>query len=196
MLTELVNIGVGRAASMLNSMLHSHIQLRVPSITVLSLPELAKRMERLGQEPVSAVHLKFKGSFSGTAELIFPMDSASKLVDALTGDDEPDNDMDAIRTGTLTEVGNILLNGVLGSIGNVLKQPISYSIPNYLEGGMESLISADLVGQDTTILMTEAVFTVQEMELEGRILLIFEVGTFDALLEAINAFGEKMDRSA
>ena len=33
-LTELINIGVGRAAGMLNQILEAHIQLQVPSVKI------------------------------------------------------------------------------------------------------------------------------------------------------------------
>ena len=31
-----------------------------------------------------------------------------------------DADLDSLRSGTLSEVGNIVINGVMGSIGNIL----------------------------------------------------------------------------
>ncbi|MFP5259477.1 MAG: chemotaxis protein CheC, partial [Acidobacteriota bacterium] len=40
-LQELINIGVGRAAGMLNQMVNTHIQLQVPVLRVLTPKQLA-----------------------------------------------------------------------------------------------------------------------------------------------------------
>jgi chemotaxis protein CheC len=87
-LKELINIGVGHGASMMNSMLRSHIFLQVPFIKIISLEELRKEMEALGGDQLAVVGLKFKGSFSGTAELVFPSTSASNLITVLTDEDQ------------------------------------------------------------------------------------------------------------
>lgn len=96
-LKELINIGVGRAAGVLNQMVHSHILLRVPAVEVLTLRELRRNMAGLGAEPVAAVRLSFDGDFSGEAELVFPPDSASRLVSLLTNESMGTPDLDAVR---------------------------------------------------------------------------------------------------
>ncbi|NEO26772.1 MAG: chemotaxis protein CheC, partial [Kamptonema sp. SIO4C4] len=84
-LQELVNIGVGQAAGTLNEMVQSHIHLKVPEVSVLSLQEAQSTLEsRLNGEFLSSVQLQFHGNFAGVAQLIFPTDSATKLVTILT----------------------------------------------------------------------------------------------------------------
>jgi chemotaxis protein CheC len=184
-LKELINIGVGRAAGVLNEMLQSHVRLRVPSIKVLSLPELDEEMKGLNEESLSAVQLPFKGPFSGTASLVFPTESAANLVGVLIGDETGTPDLDSIKIGALTEVGNIVLNGVMGSIGNVLQLQVEYAVPTYMEGNVGHLVAPDVSEHHTTILLAETRFTVEHLHVDGNIILIFEVGAFDALLDAI-----------
>ena len=186
-LKELINIGVGRAAGMLNDMVQSRVLLQVPYVKIFTPATLHQEIEQLGSEKLSTVRLIFKGPFSGIASLVFPPDSAGKLVDILTGEEPGETDLDSIRIGTLTEVGNIILNGVMGSIGNVLKKHINYSVPTYLENNIEQLLLAENVETDTTILLAHTRFTIEQLQIEGDIILLFEVGSFDALLEAIDA---------
>jgi chemotaxis protein CheC len=186
-LKELINIGVGRAAGMLNDMLLSRVQLQVPYVKVFSPLTLQEEMGELGGDKLSTVRLTFKGPFSGIASLVFPPDSAAKLVDILTGEEPGDTDLDSIRIGTLTEVGNIILNGVMGSIGNVLERHINYSVPAYIEDNIEHLLLADDPDSNTTILLAHTRFTIEQLQIEGDIILLFEVGSFDALLAAIDA---------
>ncbi len=185
-LTELINIGVGRAAGMLNEMLQSHVDLQVPYIQIMSPSSIQEELGYLRPDRVSSVQLRFKGSFSGTASLVFPPDSAGKLVDVLTGEAFGGEDLDEIRVGTLTEVGNIVINGVMGSIGNILQEQIDYSVPTYLEGTVDHLFLSNDHAYDATILIAHTRFRIQEFQIEGNIILFFEVGSFDTLLAAID----------
>ncbi len=185
-LKELINIGVGRAAGVLSEMVHCHIRLQVPFIKILLPAELKNEMEELGKYRVAAVRLGFKGPFSGSAALVFPPDSASKLVAVLTGEESGSSDLDSVRVGTLSEVGNIVINGVMGSISNVLKQSINYSLPSYMEDSIDNLLMLDKPEPDVTVILARTRFTIEQLYIEGDIILIFEVGSFDSLLAAIS----------
>jgi chemotaxis protein CheC len=185
-LQELINIGVGRAASLLNEMVDSHIHLEIPLVKVLTASdayqELAKRFD---DESLASVRLGFTGSFYGTAGLIFPTESASSLVAVLTGEDASSTDLDAVKIGTLSEIGNIVINGVMGSISNVLKQHMNYTLPVYVEDTIDKLLLSTSVS-DSKILLAQARFVIEQLEIIGDIILVFEVSTFDALINAIN----------
>lgn len=186
-LRELINIGVGRAASLLNEMVDSHIRLEIPLVKILTVSDAYQELaERFYNDSLATVRLAFTGSFYGTAGLIFPTESASTLVAVLTGEELDSPDLDAVKIGTLSEIGNIVINGVMGSISNVLKQHMDYTLPVYLEDTIENLLlSAN--ASDSTILLAQARFSIEQLELIGDIILIFEVGTFDALINTINA---------
>lgn len=186
-LKELINIGVGRAAGMLNEMVNSRVYLQVPSVRVFSAPEAKKQLERLDSGKVAAVQLLFKGPFSGTAALVFPTESASNLVAILTGEEPGTYDLDSVRAGTLSEVGNIVINGVMGSIGNVLKERISYSFPKYTEDAIENILASSEPDPNAAVLLARTRFKVKEFQVEGDIILVFEVGSFDTLLASIDA---------
>lgn len=185
-LQELINIGVGRAASLLNEMVDSHIHLEIPVVKVLSATEAYQELDtRFHNNSLASVKLNFTGSFYGTAGLIFPTDSASTLVAVLTGEEADSDDLDAVKIGTLSEIGNIVINGVMGSISNVLKQHMNYTLPVYLEDTIENLLLPTDVSE-SKILLAQARFTIEQLELIGDIILIFELGTFDALINAID----------
>lgn len=185
-LKELINIGIGRAADVLNTMLNAHIHLKVPFIEVLSTSDFKKEMEGLGQDPLAAVELGFRGNFSGSAQLIFTAETASKLVSTLVDETIEPDDIDTIRAGTLSEIGNIVLNGVMGSISNMLKIHLNYSVPNYMEGDVGSLLGESALLNEQTILLAKTRFSVEELDIFGDIALFFGVRVFSALLEAIN----------
>jgi chemotaxis protein CheC len=190
-LQELINIGVGRAAGMLNRMVSTHIQLQVPELVVLSSKEFLTRYGTRSKEIFSAVQLTFTGHFSGLSALIFPPESASRLVGIILGNSviSPD-EAEAMRVETLQEVGNIVLNGVMGSIGNILKENIVFSTPDYVEERFERLVFFGEHADDRAmVLMARTQFTIKDHLIEGEVLILFSLASFDTLLAAIDALG-------
>lgn len=185
-LKELVNIGVGKAAGILNEMLDSHIDLDVPSIISVKPNECENVLSALGDKTMASVQLDFHGSFAGTSMLVFPSDSAVKLVAALTNEEPGSIGLDAVMAGTLNEVGNIVINGVMGSIGNLLENPIDFSLPHYIEGKPSDLINVEKLSDDVMILLVQANFIVKNLQINGKIFLIFKLGSFGSLLTAID----------
>jgi chemotaxis protein CheC len=186
-LKEVINIGVGRAAGELNELLQTHISLQIPSVTLLSLPELPKEIHNLGPERLTMVQLQFAGSFDGSAALVFPPDSASKLVAVLVDEEPGTPDFDAVRASTLSEVGNIVINGVMGSISNVLKQHLDFSPPIYMEDTIKGLLPPGHPLSTSTVLLAQTCFTVTSLHIEGNIFLLCETSLLDSLLAVIDA---------
>ncbi|MEA4856868.1 MAG: chemotaxis protein CheC [Solidesulfovibrio sp.] len=181
-LQELINIGVGRAAGMLNQMVNTHIQLQVPVLRVLTQSQLAQLYAERPDSIFSAVQLGFSGEFAGVSALIFPPESASKLVAVVLGREGVLPGDEAMRRGTLQEVGNIVLNGVMGSIANILREPLRYTPPDFIEADISGII-----GQGTgMILVARTQFSMKDHLIEGEVLIIFSLSSFDSLLTAID----------
>ena len=187
-LKELINVGVGRGASVLNTMLKSHIVLKVPFVKVLSPEDLREEIKALGENRLAAVYLGFKGELSGAAMLVFPEKSAQDLVTASTGEESTDSELDSIRAGTLSELGNIVLNGVMGSIVNMLKLRLIFSVPGYVKESVENILTENTIGSDPLVLFVRVQFLVENLDVEGDIILFFKVGTLDTLLAALDHF--------
>ncbi|EGK86552.1 MULTISPECIES: hypothetical protein [Microcoleus] len=186
-LQELVNIGIGQAAGVLNDMIDSPIRLQIPYLQILTPIDVEEELEQhLNGEQIAAVQLKFTGSFGGIAQLVFPTNSAALLVTMLTGEEVGTHDLDSVKIGTLSEVGNIVINGVMGAISNVLQQRLNYSIPTYSEGTIANLLISGGLATDTVVLLAQTSFMIERLHIEGDIILIFNVNSFDTLLTAIN----------
>jgi chemotaxis protein CheC len=186
-LKEVINLGVGYAAGSLNELVGTPISLCVPEVDILCLDEARVRATTMGWSRVASVHLAFSGPLKGNVALVFPYDSAVKLVSLLTGDEGSNSDVDGIRAATLEETGNIILNGVVGSISNLLQGKISFSIPYYSEQGG---LPARFAGTDKTsaaqVVFARARFGVARQEIEGEIFLFFEMGSLESLVAALD----------
>lgn len=186
-LKEIVNTGVGKAAASLNELVDAHIVLEVPRICLFRPEDPDCAGTGLGTSTLSCVQLGFQGIFNGTAALVFPPASAVKLVAALTGENPETPSLDAVMAGTLNEVGNIIINSVIGTIGNILGKSFDYSLPNYLEGRLVELLHADECEIAVTVLLVQTRFCIKDLQVEGNIFLIFELGSFDVLLTSLDA---------
>lgn len=183
---ELINIGVGRAAGMLNEMTGCTIRLRVPTIRIVTIDELASAEEIRANDTSSTVSLSFQGQLRGMSALVFPPESAAALVMLLSGETTESPELDALRIETLKEVGNIVLNNVMGSIANILEHHLSYTLPRYQEIRLLTLArSASLPGPKDLVILANTHFTLEDREIEGSILLILEVGSLESLLGAL-----------
>ncbi len=185
-LKEMINIGVGRAGSILNDLLHARVTLKVPMLRILSPEEVEAGVETDQGEAISSVQLRFKGSFSGRAQLIFPKESASKLVSIVMGQEDFNDDLDSIRAGVLMEMGNIVINSVMGSIANILSERLSYSTPCYSEGTSSDSPGTANANLKETILLAQTRFNIEKHHIEGDVALVFDFESFGVLLSAID----------
>lgn len=186
-LAELINIGMGRAASSLNDLLDSFIKLQIPRVWVFKIDDVPEELAKFGNDTLFIVRQDFKGPFAGKVALIFPPESAASLVSVLTGEDKGSSDLDSVRAGTLCEIGNILINGVLGSICNVLEHTVDFSLPNYIESNVKSLLDQVISrSEEKIILMAKTCFSVEALNIEGHFLLLLDTESFDKLLIAVN----------
>ena len=185
-LQELLNIGVGRAAGSLNQMIEKPIRLHIPFIQVGTREELTPHIQQIQQAPLSSVQLPFQGTFSGSAYLLFPTTSVATLITALIGDEEDSDTMDSLREATLTEIGNIVLNGVMGSLANILHNRITYSVPFYQETSLQELLQPLSADSCDILLWAQTQFTIEDYAITGDIILMMGITDLGLLINTLN----------
>lgn len=182
-LTEIVNIGIGNAASILNELSGTHIELSVPNVEMYAKNEFSQALLVDDRQIMSAVSLAFKGPFNGLAQLLFTMDGAAKLVGLFTDDEiDEDEDFDSIKQNTLSEIGNIVLNSLIGTISNILKLNLTFTPPSYMEGNVSELFNYDEENYESYFLLARTKFMIKKLEIAGDFVLFFEIGSLDTLL--------------
>ena len=194
-LGEIFNIGVGKGADTLNQMLGCQIKIRVPHIHSLTLRELEEQAKEFGPKEVATVNLRFKGSLTGNAMLAFPPQSAQNLVSALTGEEPGSPELDSVTVDTLSEMGNIIINAVMGSITNFFNQRLDYSVPHYAEDAIHNLVANYINDPEYSIILAKAHFSIENLEVDGEIALIFGMGSLETLLQAIEASKKNLESS-
>lgn len=197
-LTELVNVYVGQAASLLSEMTGQEIMLRVPEVYLM--PEGDSELENLSRQSVFAQRhvvsssISFSHGMHGKAFLIFPAVQAKFLVNACLGEPVPatktlparellDTDIDVLR-----EIANVILNSVMGGFGNLLNTCLEFSIPE-----VELLFMADKEDPDPLltnlahILVLRTDFSLSGGEVTGIMLIAFSLSSLELLLNKLDS---------
>lgn len=172
-LTELVNIGIGRAAYTLSEMVDSRVGLRVPKVCFVQR-EGIQRLSDIGtnEDSLSVVLQPFSGGITGAAVLVIPRLSARRLVAVLTDTPSESSEIDVEREGVLTEVGNIVINSVLGSLGNMTSLNVAFGLPRYEESAPPPLVKLAAAG---ALVMISVLFEIQSHAIEGELAVMFEL---------------------
>jgi chemotaxis protein CheC len=185
LLKEILNVGVGKSAALLSDILNTPIALAIPEIVIKTLSEMRDELQQDQQQLFTTIKLNFEGQFSGVAEVLFSAESASYLISILTEDDVDSSDLDSLRVGTLSEIANIVLNGVMGSIANMLGTTFDYKVPVYLEGGPD-IVLAHEAESNAVVLISETRFEAKQYNIKGKIILLRELASFDALKKRLD----------
>ncbi len=188
-LTELVNIGVSRAAASLRDMVGREILLSVPSVAIVSRSEAARIIGDRDVDKLVAVHQAFDGAISGRALLIFPETNSLELVRAVTGGELPLEDIIELEQEALAETGNIILNGCLATIANMLQRGLKMSLPEIVRGGGAELF--DLSGatdEEDVTLFLYIDFSVRQRDIRGYIAVLMDLPALASLRALIADF--------
>ncbi|MBA3040784.1 MAG: chemotaxis protein CheX [Alphaproteobacteria bacterium] len=192
-LTELVNIGVSRAAASLRKMVNRQVTLSVPSVEIITRKSAAALIGQRESELLIAVQQQFEGPFSGRALLIFPESNGLSLVRAIVGEDMGEADLIDMKDEALAETGNVILNGCLGSMANMLQHTLNMSLPDVRRGDSDLLFEVPgSAREDSFVLFLYINFSVHERDIRGYIAMIMDLPSLEKLKLLISNFIDRV----
>jgi chemotaxis protein CheC len=175
-LTELINIGVSRAAGNLRTMINHEVLLSVPRVAVVTRGEAARTIGEHGGSRLVAVRQDFEGDFHGRAMLIFPESNSLELVRAVTGGIVPSEDIETLEQEALVETGNVVLNSFLATVANMLLRSLRMSLPEVVRGSAVELFGRSVgVNSADVVLLIYINFSVNAHEIRGYIAMVMDL---------------------
>lgn len=148
-LKEIGNIGAGNAATSLSALIDKKIQMKVPSVKVVSFDEM---MDVIGgsDETVVGLYFKITGDTPGAVYFILTIKEAEALLAKMLPDTKVDlyrdEEVNKYALSALREVGNIVTGSYLSALSDFMSLNMSYSIP---------YLSIDMVGAIITVGLLE-----------------------------------------
>lgn len=184
-LTELVNMGMGRAARNLGRMIREQVQLSIPRTEILSRRDAAKHLSRGGRLALVAVGQDFEGSFSGRALLLFPESDSLALARAVLDGDLTLEEIADLEQEALAEIGNIVLNGCLAVLANTLERSLTMSLPQVLRGDGRRLLLGPDGDPEELVLFLRIRFAVSTRNIEGYIALLMDLPSLSEVRQLV-----------
>ncbi len=189
--TELMNMGVGRAAASFSRLIDDEVLLSVPMVRMADAQEAEEAFAASVPEVLAGVTQSFEGLITGSAALLFPGERSLELVRAVIGEDLPAEEISELEQETLAEIGNIILNSCLATIANALKTELHSSLPEPCRAGRTGLARL-LGGEDGVILLVQIDFSLKSRNLQGYLAFVIDLRSAEAFRTAIRTYLEEV----
>jgi chemotaxis protein CheC len=188
-MTELVNIGVSRAAASLRTMVGEQVMLSVPSLEVVSRGTASTLIRERETGSLVVVRQDFRGAFSGQALLIFPEANSFELVRAVTGGLLSADEAAEMEEEALAETANVVLSGCLATLANMLERPLDMSLPQVTRGEAARLFElGPAYGPEAVVLFLYINFAIDDRNIRGYIAMLLDLPSLESLRSLIRDF--------
>ena len=188
-LTELVNIGVSRAAASLRQMVGRQVLLSIPSIEVTTQEIAISLMAEREVGALVAVRQDFTGAFGGRALLIFPEVNSMALVRAVAGEGVAEIELEELEEEALKETGNVVLTNCLATMANMLQRPLEMSLPTILREESSTLFRQAADASVTGVVLFLYInFAISERNIRGYLAVLMDMPSLEALKSVIADF--------
>ena len=188
-LTELGNIGAGNATTSLSVLLSSRLTMTAPIVKLYDFNELENA---LGGPETSVVGVlsRLNGPINAMILFVLGLDDAKNLASVMLGTElDWHGDMGISAIG---EIANILIGSYVASLGNLSGMELRYSQPQICIDMAGAILSVPCIEygmiSDKALLINSG-FKTGNQEINGYIMLISEMHSFDQLLQKLGIGG-------
>jgi chemotaxis protein CheC len=152
-LTEIFNIGAGRAASSLSDIVGDEVLLSVPRVEFYRAHEVNAKVLSLSSARLGSVKQKFRGPFNLTASLLFTEERALEIVQEMLGSQVQKEDLVEYEQEAMCEVGNIILNACLSAMADMLGISFESTLPEYSSAAADLVIERLVADTDNPLML-------------------------------------------
>lgn len=176
-LREVVNVGVGRAAAALYTLIGDEVALAVPDVEFLSRQEAILRIHSLVSGDLSGVRQSMRGHLTGDALLLFSMNNSLELAKLMLHRDIDESEFEDMVAEVFSEMGNIIINAGLGAIVNMLELELNIGLPEYQYGGIDEIMTRSQSANysNSNIMLLRVRFSLRSHEIDGYIMFLLDL---------------------
>lgn len=174
-LSELFNIGIGKATASLSQLVNQKVRMSVPQIRVLTSKEVDAEF---GVAEVRMVQQKIFGGIKGGCILIFPDKGEIDVVRAMVGDNVPAEMLIELQDEALSELGNIIINACVGAIARTIGEGIRVDVPQLSVCPPRFLLMPKEGAAEPAVLMLRVSMALDTHDMEGVLAFVLETTGF------------------
>lgn len=190
-LTEMLNIGVAKAAVKLGAMVEERIELTVPLVHFMPFGQFLEKLREEYVEFVSGVRQSFSGGLRGKSMVLFPDEKSLTLVRLiLHGIESMEEDLNEIEEDAISEVGNIILNACLATFADAYGMKIKTSLPQFIKGSLKVVDDADYSNspESVIVMFISMKFMLSVHEIDGFMMILFEIDDLQQFTDLLDQF--------
>lgn len=188
-LTEIFNIGAGRAAASLSEIVGDEVKLSVPRIQLYQSSEINANTLSLNSPRLGAVKQSFSGPFNADAMLLFTEDRALEIVHDMMGSQVSIEDVAEFEQEAMCELGNIILNACLSSMADILELTLNSSLPAYSVGATDTILRQIVSETDQPLMLVLHIdLVIEKHHSQGYLVFLLSSSSLQNLLAHIDHF--------
>jgi chemotaxis protein CheC len=189
-LTEIFNVGAGRAAQSLSEIVGDEVRLSVPSVEVLRTGAIDERVLPRSRGRFATVSQNFDGPFDAEAVLLFTEDRALSIVRDMMGSQMSLEDLAEFEREAMCELGNIILNACLSAMADMLEITLNSALPQYLVSSSEdiSMRLAGAQGEDSFVLVLHIDLVIEKHQTDGHLIFLLSSTSLHALVGHVQRY--------
>lgn len=188
-LSEVFNVGAGRAAASLSEIVGDEVLLSVPSVEIRKSSEIDLSAISLESNRFGTVHQTFSGSFQAEALLLFTEEHALEIVRDMMGSQISLEDLAEFEQEAMCELGNIILNACLSAMADMLNIPLDCSLPDYTVATTEEIfrrVSDD--EKQPYVLLLHIDLAIEKRRSEGHLIFLLSSTSLEGLIVQIERY--------
>lgn len=196
-LTEMMTIGAGNAATALEQLLHRKIDLKVPSVKILS-PMTAAGVLGEPSMIVSCVVSGMLGEVTGDIFFVvqgrYRTDLLNIIMEAYPGDNKKNIEL---QQSMLTEVANIICGVFLTAIHDFCKLNLYHTVPFLATDMFQSIMDESIAKasiQSNELLLLECEFIISEKNIKTHLILIPFPESIRKIIDSMPAARKAMEK--
>lgn len=188
-ITELLNIGVGRAAAALSEMVDQEVGLTVPHLDFVPRSELTSTLGEEFGDRITVLRQHFDGPFWGDALLIFPESRSMDIVREVMQGTVALDSMGELEQEALTEIGNVILNACIGGLANSFGVETECALPDFIQSDLRQVFLPPIDGgEEPLVLVLRMVFTIEKRDIKGYLAFVLDGNALEAFMRHVEEF--------
>jgi chemotaxis protein CheC len=180
-LTEVFNLGVGRAAAAMSQIVGEAITMSFPRIVFQSRNEAARALGSEQQRKVCAVTQHYRGAIDTEAILMFPEERSLDIVRLMLSHELVGDGLSELEQEAISEIGNIVLNNCMSALATLTGHSLEGSLPAYRLGTGDDILRGSEEQWDGLVLTLEIAFNVEAHDIEGYLAVLLDVANLAGL---------------
>ncbi len=191
-LKEIGNIGAGTSATALGQILKKKVMINVPKVTIINLENAVSGEFMVTPDEISIiVASKILGVLNGGMLVVYPHDSALKMIDILLNRKLGSTDLFTLMDASaLAETSHILCSAYLNAVGEFLD--LHHLIPAIPQTIVDRIVKLDknlsrrFVGDNVAyVLPIESRLIIEEIELNISVSFLLEYESVNKILKTV-----------